>query len=83
MHSRICGAEQPAAVPLGITRCSALSLINVIVVRYESSAGRRLRSEVLGADAKHTKSDVWTTTRCWWRWQACGLAIRFLDPSRV
>ena len=39
----------------------ATLVINVFVVRYESRAGRRLRSEVLGADAKHTRSDVWTT----------------------
>jgi cation diffusion facilitator family transporter len=51
----------PAAIPMGVITMLATLVINVFVVRYESSAGRRLRSEVLGADAKHTKSDVWTT----------------------
>jgi len=35
--------------------------VNVLVVRYESKEGRRLNSQILGADAKHTQSDVWTT----------------------
>ena len=51
----------PSVVPLGIVTMIVTLGINVFVVRYESSEARRLRSEVLGADAKHTKSDVWTT----------------------
>jgi len=35
--------------------------VNLAVVRYESRAGRRLASEVLVADATHTKSDVLTS----------------------
>jgi cation diffusion facilitator family transporter len=34
---------------------------NLFVVRYESGQGRALRSELLLADAAHTKSDVWTS----------------------
>jgi cation diffusion facilitator family transporter len=58
-HLRAPGV--PAVVPVGIATMLATLVINVFVVRYESSAGHRLRSELLGADAKHTKSDVWTT----------------------
>ena len=36
--------------------------MNVLVVRYESKEGRRLNSQILGVDAKHTHSDVWTTS---------------------
>lgn len=36
-------------------------LVNVVVVRYESAAGRRLNSELLIADSKHTNSDVLTS----------------------
>ncbi|HUF47449.1 MAG TPA: cation diffusion facilitator family transporter [Vicinamibacterales bacterium] len=36
-------------------------LINLVVVRYEARAGRRLQSEVLLADAHHTRSDVYTS----------------------
>ncbi|VXD15784.1 Cation diffusion facilitator family transporter [Planktothrix serta PCC 8927] len=35
--------------------------INIFVAYYERSAGKRLGSAVLVADAKHTMSDVWIT----------------------
>jgi len=54
--------------------------INVVVVRYESSAGRRLRSEVLRADAKHTKSDVWTTIAVLAALGGVWLGYPILDP---
>jgi cation diffusion facilitator family transporter len=36
-------------------------VINVFVVRYEKAEGRRLNSEILFADAMHTRSDVLTS----------------------
>ena len=36
-------------------------VVNLFVVTYERRAGVRLKSEVLLADAKHTRSDVLTT----------------------
>jgi len=36
-------------------------VVNLFVVRYESRAGRTLSSEVLLADAHHTRSDVFTS----------------------
>jgi cation diffusion facilitator family transporter len=72
--------SMPAAVPLGITTMLVTLAINVIVVRYESSEGRRLRSEVLGADAKHTKSDVWTTTAVLVALAGVWLGYPILDP---
>ena len=36
-------------------------VVNLWVVAYEMREGRRLKSEVLRADAKHTRSDVLTT----------------------
>jgi len=53
--------QSPSVLPIGIVTMLVTLAINVFVVRYESRAGRRLRSEVLGADARHTQSDVWTT----------------------
>jgi cation diffusion facilitator family transporter len=35
--------------------------INLFVVRYERAEGRRLNSEILFADAMHTRSDVFTS----------------------
>jgi cation diffusion facilitator family transporter len=40
----------------------ATLLVNVLVVTYERRAAIRLNSEVLMADAKHTRSDVLTTS---------------------
>jgi cation diffusion facilitator family transporter len=36
-------------------------IVNVAVVRYESREGRRMHSELLLADAMHTRSDVFAT----------------------
>jgi divalent metal cation (Fe/Co/Zn/Cd) transporter len=36
-------------------------IVNLFVVAYELREGKRLNSEVLRADAKHTRSDVLTS----------------------
>ena len=43
-------------------------------------AGCRLRSEVLGADAKHTQSDVWTTLAVLAALAGVSLGYPILDP---
>jgi cation diffusion facilitator family transporter len=77
-HLRAPGV--PAVLPAGIITMVATLVINVFVVRYESRAGRRLRSEVLGADAKHTKSDVWTTIAVLAALTGVALGYPVLDP---
>jgi len=77
-HLRTPGV--PTAVPVGILTMVATLVVNVIVVRYESRAGRRLRSEVLGADAKHTRSDVWTTIAVLIALAGVALGYPILDP---
>ena len=51
----------PRVFPEGIALMSATLLINLFVVWYETRAGKRLNSELLLADSKHTRSDVLTT----------------------
>jgi cation diffusion facilitator family transporter len=58
---RLLSGGTPRVFPEGIGLMAATLLINVGVVVYEQRAGRRLRSEVLLADAKHTRSDVLTS----------------------
>ena len=70
----------PAVIPIGMLAMLGTLVINVFVVRYESSAGRRLRSEVLRADAKHTKSDVWTTIAVLAALGGVWLGYPILDP---
>ena len=58
---RVLHGGTPKVFPEGIALMTATLVINLIVVAYESRAGKRLNSELLLADAKHTRSDVLTT----------------------
>jgi cation diffusion facilitator family transporter len=58
---RLLNGGTPKVFPEGIALMSATLVINLIVVAYETRAGRRLNSELLLADSKHTRSDVLTT----------------------
>jgi cation diffusion facilitator family transporter len=58
---RVRSGAVPDVFPEGIGLMAATVVVNVLVVTYESRAGRRLNSEVLLADAKHTRSDVLTS----------------------
>jgi cation diffusion facilitator family transporter len=51
----------PEVTALSFVVMSATLAVNLTVVAYESRAARRLRSEVLRADAHHTRSDVLTS----------------------
>jgi len=51
----------PRVFPEGIALMTATLIINLVVVSYETRAGKRLNSELLLADSKHTRSDVLTT----------------------
>lgn len=70
----------PSLLPVGTATMLVTLAINLVVVRYESDAGRRLRSEVLSADAKHTKSDVWTTLAVLMALAGVWLGYPILDP---
>ncbi len=58
---RLLHGGTPQVFPEGIALMTATLVINVFVVSYEQRAGRALLSEVLLADAKHTRSDVLTS----------------------
>jgi cation diffusion facilitator family transporter len=59
---RLVTGGTPRVFPEGIALMLATLAVNVVVVSYEQRAGRRLRSELLLADAKHTRSDVLTSS---------------------
>ena len=59
--NRLISGGAPRVFPEGIGLMAVTLVINIFVVQYEQRAGRRLRSEVLMADAKHTRSDVLTS----------------------
>jgi cation diffusion facilitator family transporter len=58
---RLLHGGTPRVFPEGIALMSVTLAINLFVVSYEWRQGRRLKSEVLLADAKHTRSDVLTS----------------------
>ena len=59
--NRLISGGAPRVFPEGIGLMAVTLVINIFVVQYEQRAGRRLRSELLLADAKHTRSDVLTS----------------------
>jgi cation diffusion facilitator family transporter len=58
---RLSGGGAPEVNAWSFGVMLATLAINVLVVRYERGEGRRLRSELLLADATHTQSDVMTS----------------------
>ena len=58
---RLMHGGTPRVFPEGIALMATTLVVNVFVVIYEMRAGNRLNSEVLRADARHTRSDVMTT----------------------
>jgi len=59
---RLLHGGTPRVFPEGIGLMAVTLVVNLFVVSYELRQGRQLKSEVLLADAKHTRSDVLTTT---------------------
>ena len=59
--SRVLHGGTPKVFPEGIALMTATLVVNLIVVAYETRAGKRLNSELLLADSNHTRSDVFTT----------------------
>jgi cation diffusion facilitator family transporter len=55
------GGETPRGTPFAIGVMLASAAINAVVARYESRAGQRLHSEILLADAAHTRTDVYAS----------------------
>jgi cation diffusion facilitator family transporter len=51
----------PRATPLAAAVMLVSAVVSYLVARYEESCGRRYHSEILLADAAHTKSDVFAS----------------------
>lgn len=58
---RLNGGEPPVITPLAFVVMLATLAVNIFVNSYESRAGRRLHSELLLADAAHTRADISVT----------------------
>jgi cation diffusion facilitator family transporter len=60
-YDRLMNGGVPRVFPEGIGVMTVTLVINIFVVAYELREARRLNSEVLRADAMHTRSDVLTS----------------------
>jgi cation diffusion facilitator family transporter len=60
-YDRLINGGAPRVFPEGIGVMTVTLVVNILVVSYEQNAARRLNSEVLHSDAKHTRSDVLTS----------------------
>jgi cation diffusion facilitator family transporter len=58
---RLMTGAVPKVFPEGIGVMAITLVVNLVVMRYELRQGHKLQSEVLLADAKHTRSDVLTS----------------------
>jgi cation diffusion facilitator family transporter len=59
--ARLRHPAPPQVTALSFAVMIVTVVVNLLVVTYEARAGRRLQSEVLLADARHTRSDVLTS----------------------
>jgi cation diffusion facilitator family transporter len=78
---RFQSGARPDVDALAFVVMGATSLVNVAVVGYERAAGRRLRSEVLLADAHHTTSDLLTSGTVVAALIGVNLGYPWLDPA--
>ena len=77
--ARLGTDARPVPTALAFAVMVATMAVNAAVSRYESGAGRRLRSEVLLADAGHTRSDVFVSLSVIAGLAATWLGIYWLD----
>ena len=77
---RLLHGGTPRVFPEGIALMTVTLIVNVFVVAYEMRQGRRLTSEVLRADAKHTRSDVLTSGAVLGALFGVWLGYPLLDP---
>jgi cation diffusion facilitator family transporter len=78
--SRLRSGDTPDVTATSFFVMAGTLAINLVVVRYETAAGRRLRSEVLLADAHHTRSDVFTSLAVIAALAGIWAGIPLLDP---
>jgi cation diffusion facilitator family transporter len=77
---RLRSGAPPEVTPLSFAVMFATLAINVLVVRYEAGRGRALSSELLLADAMHTRSDVITSVGVVVSLAAVWLGYPVFDP---
>lgn len=77
---RLLHGGSPRVFPEGIAVMVVTLIVNLFVVWYEMREGRRLNSEVLRADARHTRSDVLTSVAVLGALMGVWFGYPLLDP---
>ena len=77
---RLTTGITPSVTPFSVVVMLTTLAINIAVVRYETRRGRALTSELLLADATHTRSDVLTSCAVIVSLAGVGLGYPLLDP---
>ena len=77
---RFMTGASPRVYPEGIGVMTVTLVVNLIVMKYELRQGHRLKSEVLLADAMHTRSDVFTSVTVIAALIGVSLGYPVLDP---
>jgi len=77
---RLSGGLLPEVTAISFVVMIGTLAVNLFVVRYESGRGRALNSELLLADARHTKSDVFTSCAVIVSLVAVRMGYPILDP---
>jgi cation diffusion facilitator family transporter len=78
---RFRSGSSPAITQLSFLVMAVTLAINVRVVRFEQRAGERLSSELLLADAHHTRSDVFTSIAVMIALAGTAAGYRLFDPA--
>ena len=73
-------ADPPEISAAGFLIMAATLIINLAVVRYESSEAARLGSELLLADSLQTRGDIWTSLAVIAALAGASLGLPILDP---
>jgi cation diffusion facilitator family transporter len=73
------GGEPSIGIAAFVVMLATIS-VNVLVVKYERRAGERLASEILLADAMHTRSDVFTSLTVILALAGTRAGLPILDP---
>ena len=79
--ARIHSGGAPRVTPASFAVMLVTLAINIFVVRAERRAGRRLNSDLLMADAQHTRSDVLTSLAVIAALVGTALGFPLLDPA--
>jgi cation diffusion facilitator family transporter len=80
IRALLAGGRAISAPPLALAALGGTLIINVVVATYESARGHALRSEILLADAAHTRADVVITAAVLAGLVAAGAGYSIVDP---